>query len=63
MVRSPKLGFVAWTMRDEANIELLSDQSTFIADAVDEVKQSAFLGALFAIAVMWMFLRRLSARR
>lgn len=56
-----KLGFLAWTMREEANIELLSDQSTFIADAVDEVKQSAFLGALFAIAVMWMFLRRLSA--
>lgn len=56
-----KLGFLAWTMRDEAKIELLSDQSTFIADAVDEVKQSAFLGALFAIAVMWMFLRRLSA--
>lgn len=56
-----KLGFLAWNMRDEAKIELLSDQSTFIAEAVDEVKQSAFLGALFAIAVMWMFLRRLSA--
>lgn len=56
-----KLGFLAWQVRDEARVELLSDQSTFIADAVDEVKQSAILGALFAIVVMWMFLRRLSA--
>lgn len=56
-----ELGFLAWNMREEASLELLSDQSTFIADAVNEVKQSAILGALFAIAVMWMFLRRLSA--
>ncbi|MEM6567986.1 MAG: efflux RND transporter permease subunit [Planctomycetota bacterium] len=56
-----RLGFVAWNLRDEASIELLSDQSTFIAEAVDEVKQSAILGALFAVAVMWLFLRRISA--
>ncbi|MEM9379987.1 MAG: efflux RND transporter permease subunit, partial [Planctomycetota bacterium] len=56
-----RLGFLAWNLRDEASIELLSDQSTFIADAVDEVKQSAILGALFAVAVMWLFLRRISA--
>ena len=53
-----KLDFVSWNLRDEASIELLSDQSTFIADAVDEVKQSAVLGALFAVVVMWLFLRR-----
>ena len=28
-----KLAFLAWNLRDEAKLELLSDQSTFIADA------------------------------
>ncbi|MFT7171123.1 MAG: HAE1 family hydrophobic/amphiphilic exporter-1 [Paracoccaceae bacterium] len=56
-----KLGFLGWKHRDEASLELLSDQSTFIADAVNEVKQSALLGALFAVIVMWLFLRKLSA--
>jgi HAE1 family hydrophobic/amphiphilic exporter-1 len=55
-----KLDFLAWQVRDEARIELLSDQSTFIADAVNEVKSSALLGGLLAIAVVWMFLRRLA---
>ena len=56
-----ELTFLGWKHRDEATLELLSDQSTFIADAVDEVKQSALLGALFAVIVMWLFLRKLSA--
>jgi HAE1 family hydrophobic/amphiphilic exporter-1 len=55
-----KLDFLAWELRDEAQIEVLSDQSTFIADAVDEVKSSALLGGILAIAVVWMFLRRLA---
>jgi HAE1 family hydrophobic/amphiphilic exporter-1 len=55
-----KLDFLAWELRDEAQIEVLSDQSTFIADAVDEVKSSALLGGALAIAVVWMFLRRLA---
>ncbi len=56
-----KLAFLGWTLRDEASIELLSDQSTFIADAVNEVKQAALLGARLAVIVMWLFLRRLVA--
>ncbi|MEM8709745.1 MAG: efflux RND transporter permease subunit, partial [Planctomycetota bacterium] len=56
-----KLGFLGWTLKDEATLELLSDQSTFIADAVNEVKQSALLGALFAVIVMWLFLRKMAA--
>ena len=56
-----RLSFLAWVLRDDARFEVLSDQSTFIAAAVDDVKQAAVLGALLAIAVMWVFLRRLSA--
>ena len=50
--------FLAWRMRDEARLELLSDQSTFIEAAVNDVKSSAIVGALLAVAVIWIFLRR-----
>ncbi|MFT4542098.1 MAG: HAE1 family hydrophobic/amphiphilic exporter-1 [Planctomycetota bacterium] len=56
-----KLSFLGWMLRDEAQMELLSDQSTFIRAAIDDVKQAAILGALLAIAVIWVFLSRLSA--
>ncbi|MFT5477755.1 MAG: HAE1 family hydrophobic/amphiphilic exporter-1, partial [Planctomycetota bacterium] len=55
------LGFLTWTLRKEARIELLSDQSTFIGAAIDDVKWAALFGGALAIAVMWIFLRKLSA--
>ncbi|MEE9392592.1 MAG: efflux RND transporter permease subunit [Planctomycetota bacterium] len=39
-------------------LRLLSDQSRFIKRSVDEVKQSGIFGALFAILVLMLFLRR-----
>ena len=56
-----KVAYLGWRLRDDVEIELLSDQSTFISDAVDDVKNAAILGALLAIGVIWIFLRRLSA--
>jgi multidrug efflux pump subunit AcrB len=53
-----KTDFLAWRMRDEARLELLSDQSLFIKAAVDDVKSSAIFGALLAVAVIWVFLRK-----
>ena len=53
--------FLAFRMRDEARLELLSDQSTFIKAAVDDVKSSALIGAVLAIAVLWVFLRNLAS--
>ena len=55
------LAFLGWTLRKEARMELLSDQSTFIGAAIDDVKWAAMLGGVLAIAVMWIFLRKLSA--
>jgi len=55
--KTPQL---AWTLRRESKLELLSDQSTFIADAVAEVQSSAVTGALLAIAVLWLFLGRVA---
>ena len=40
-----------------ARPELLQDQSTFIETAISEVTDSAFVGGLFAIAVILLFLR------
>ncbi|MEO6709733.1 MAG: efflux RND transporter permease subunit, partial [Planctomycetota bacterium] len=56
-----KTDFLAFRMRDEARLELLSDQSTFIKAAVDDVKSSAVIGAILAIAVIWVFLRRIAS--
>jgi len=53
--------YLAWRLRKEVQIETLSDQSTFIRAAIDDVKQAAFLGALLAIGVMWFFLRRFTS--
>ncbi len=52
--------FLGYRIQDEADMELLADQSIFIEGAVDDVKQAAVLGALFAVLVIWVFLRRLS---
>ncbi len=56
-----KTGYMAFRMRKELQLELLSDQSTFISNAVDDVKSAAVLGSLLAVIVIWIFLRRLSA--
>jgi HAE1 family hydrophobic/amphiphilic exporter-1 len=56
-----ELSFLAWTLADEGRLEVLSDQSTFIGAAVKDVRDAAIFGALLAIAVMWVFLRRLSS--
>ncbi|HRV82232.1 MAG TPA: efflux RND transporter permease subunit, partial [Planctomycetota bacterium] len=55
------LTHLAYTLSKEAKFELLSDQSVFIEAAVDDVRQAGTLGALFAVAVIWLFLRHLTA--
>lgn len=53
--------FLAFRHRKDLSFELLSDQSTFIESAIDDVKNAAVMGSLFAVLVIWIFLRRLSA--
>jgi HAE1 family hydrophobic/amphiphilic exporter-1 len=55
-----KADYLAWRLRSDARLELLSDQSTFIRAAIEDVKSSAIAGALLAVAVIWIFLRRLA---
>lgn len=56
-----RVDFLAHRFRDDLKMELLSDQSVFIRDAVEDVTNSAILGGIFAIGVILLFLRRLSA--
>ena len=53
--------YLAFRLKDDAYLETLSDQSIFIKGAVEDVKEAALLGALFAVLVIWAFLRRLAA--
>jgi len=53
--------YMAWRLRKELRFELLSDQSTFIRAAVNEVKSAAVSGALLAVVVILAFLRRFSS--
>ncbi len=49
--------FITHTMPASIKIELLSDQSTFIRNAIDEVVSAALLGGLYAILILYLFLR------
>ena len=42
-----------------ANLEVLFDQSTFISQAVDEVRNNALIGGILAVLVLFVFLRDL----
>ena len=50
--------YLAWQLRREARMEVLSDQSTFIRDAVDDVKGNAWAGVVLTVFVIWLALRR-----
>ncbi len=43
--------------RSDLQLTIVSDQSTFIQNSIDNVKQSAFWGGLLAILVLYLFLR------
>lgn len=49
--------FIAFTLPENVNMELLADQSTFIESSVNEVKQTAVVGGILAILVLYIFLR------
>ncbi|MEY2785202.1 MAG: hypothetical protein RL277_1412 [Planctomycetota bacterium] len=54
-----QLTHLAHVFRRDARFELLSDQSTFIRSAIEDVQSSAVMGALLAMAVIWFALRRI----
>lgn len=57
-VRRPD--FVASWLPSSTTIELLSDQSDFIDGSIADLKQTAIIGGLLAMLVLFLFLGRLS---
>ncbi|MHC4824717.1 MAG: efflux RND transporter permease subunit [Planctomycetota bacterium] len=49
---------IAAKLPSDVQLTLLSDQSTFVADAISEVNSAAMYGGLFAVLVCYFFLRR-----
>ncbi|MBN2136163.1 MAG: efflux RND transporter permease subunit [Acidobacteria bacterium] len=52
-----KPDYIQAQLPENIDIALLSDQSTFIKQSIDEVKSTALFGGIFAIAVLFFFLR------
>ena len=50
--------FISHLLPGGMEIEVLSDQSVFIVDAIDEVRKSALIGGALAIFVLLAFLRK-----
>lgn len=53
--------FISYTLPKSVKIDLLSDQSVFIKNSVDEVKNTAVIGGILAVIVLFIFLRNLTA--
>ncbi|WP_414662564.1 efflux RND transporter permease subunit [Horticoccus sp. 23ND18S-11] len=52
--------FLAYQLPPGATLQLLSDQSVFIKNSIDEVKDNAIFGGLIAIVVLYLFLRNVT---
>ncbi|MEK7727986.1 MAG: efflux RND transporter permease subunit, partial [candidate division KSB1 bacterium] len=52
MLAKRMTNFLAYTLPANSGVELLSDQSTFIKSALDEVKGTAFVGGILASVVL-----------
>jgi multidrug efflux pump subunit AcrB len=50
-------GYVSHSLPEGVHLEMQSDQSKFIKNSVDEVKQTALIGGLLAVLVLYVFLR------
>jgi multidrug efflux pump subunit AcrB len=49
--------FVSFRLPEGAHLDILSDQSVFIENSLDEVQKSALLGGAMAVLVLLIFLR------
>ncbi len=52
--------FIAYKLPPKMSLELLTDQSVFIQNSIDEVKKTALYGGIFAVIVLFLFLNNLS---
>jgi len=61
MRKKQMANFISHQLPDGIKIDLLSDQSVFIKNSVDEVKNTAVFGGILAVVILFIFLRNLTA--
>ncbi|MCH9007015.1 efflux RND transporter permease subunit [candidate division KSB1 bacterium] len=61
MIAKQMTNFITYTLPENLELSVLSDQSIFIRNSVDNVKNTAVIGGVLAVIVLFIFLRRLSA--
>ncbi len=61
MLAKQMTNFITYSLPSEVGIDLLSDQSVFIQNSVDEVRNTALIGGLLAVLILFIFLRKLAA--
>ncbi|MEE2659814.1 MAG: efflux RND transporter permease subunit [Candidatus Latescibacterota bacterium] len=49
--------FISYRLPEGTELEILSDQSTFIVNSIDEVMNSAAIGGCMAVMILFVFLR------
>jgi len=57
-IRRQMTNFVSRNLPDGSTLEVLTDQSIFIKQSIDEVKGNAIVGGLIAVGVIFVFLRK-----
>ena len=60
ITRRAMTNFIGQQLPPGATVELLADQSVFIKNSINEVKENGISGAIIAIAVLYLFLRNLT---
>ena len=60
ITRRAMTNFIGQQLPPGATVELLADQSVFIKNSINEVKENGISGALIAIAVLYLFLRNVT---
>ncbi len=59
MLEKQMTGFIAYNLPDGMDIKLLSDQSIFIRNSIREVRNTAVMGGILAVIVLFLFLNNL----
>jgi multidrug efflux pump subunit AcrB len=59
-LKSEMMNFVSYSLPEGVHIVTLSDQSVFIENSVKEVRNTALIGGILAVIVLFLFLRKFS---
>ncbi len=61
MLKRKMTDFITYSLPKGLNIDLLTDRSVFIENSINEVKNTALIGGVLAVLVLFLFLGNLSS--